>query len=100
MGFLKIEQQNGDGTIIINAARIVTIKVPANGNYVDFITYLGEDAGRYGQLRAMAKSPGSLGADTQERFNDYVIQALTSDVVVCVPFAGQEISNIIIEPAP
>ena len=101
MGFIQVQQMgNGGGSVIIDAARIVTVKVPLNGNYIDFITYLGETAGAVGQLRAVAKVAGSLDADTQERFNDYVIQALTRDVVVCVPFAGQEIESFIIEPTP
>jgi hypothetical protein len=100
MGFISINQLNGDGAVIINVSKITTIKVPQNGNYVDVITYLGEGAGNYGQLRCIAQVPGSLGRDTQERWNDAIIRAQSTDVVVIVPLSGQDIKTIQIDPAP
>ena len=100
MGFISIDQLNGDGAVIINVSKITTIKVPPNGNYVDVITYLGEGPGNYGQLRCMAKVSGSLGRDTQERWNEAIIKAQSTDVVVIVPLSGQDIQSIQIDPAP
>jgi len=101
MGFIKIQQVRDNGAfVIVNAEKITTVKVALNGNYIDFICELGESPGTYGQLRAMADVAGSLDGATQDRYNDYVIQALNRDSVVCIPFAGQEIKSVILDPTP
>ena len=95
MGYLRFKT-NLTGEIIVDASRILTVRLAAG--HVDLIT--GENwsgsGGTYGQLRVQGSN---LDEATKNRFIDAVIEAQSAKVVVVSPKGDEVFNNVQPDPA-
>ena len=94
MGYISIETTL-QGEVIIDASRVLTVRVLANGNGIDLITDIIETSThQYQQLRLVGVTPGSITQQTQNLFNEAIVRAQTSALVAVNLLPGQGINEI------
>jgi len=94
MGYISIETTT-QGVTIIDASRILLVRVLPNGNAVDLITDIIETAThQYQQMRLVGVTPGSITPQTQSIFNEAIVRAQNSAQVTVNLLPGEEISEI------
>jgi len=101
MGYIKFQTKTA-GEQIVDGKRILNVNYDkSNGNYIEFILDFVSSTGNQPiQLRLSAVNPGSITEQTLVQYNNAVIAAQNEAVVVVNPLHGQEINNILYNPAP
>ena len=94
MGYISIETTL-QGEVIIDASRVLTVRVLTNGNGIDLITGIIETSTHeYQQIRLVGVTNGSITLETQNILNEAIVRAQSSNLVTVNLLAGQEIKEI------
>ncbi len=100
MGYIQIETLD-DGSQIIDGSRVLNVQLASSGNYIDFVLdFFTSAPNEPAQIRFNANVAGALNNKTLTQFNEAVIAAQNTAVVVIKSLPSQEIKDIKRNPAP